>query len=238
MKALFIFAHPDDETVACAGTIRQLVDSGHVVTVVSVTDGGAGEFPDNLKTAVKKAGGIGLYRRQEFNNVCQVLGVKKQTILNYQDGQINNLMTWGTLVDDLVKQIDRVKPDLLITFDHTGWYYHLDHVGVSIATTIAFHKARHQTPLLMLSHFRPMTTPDKRWPYNFSPQMPVTHSVIVEDVNQKMRALDCHLSQNLQVVCDYVVKSKPHQEFYELAFIRGQGKKILKKIKHFVLVQK
>ena len=43
LNFLFIFAHPDDETVACAGTILQLRAAGHLVTVVSVTDGGAGE---------------------------------------------------------------------------------------------------------------------------------------------------------------------------------------------------
>ena len=238
MKILFIFAHPDDETVACAGTIRQLTDLGHSVTVISVTDGGAGEFPDNLKKAVVEAGGIGPYRSMEFNQVCQVLGIENQTILNYQDGQINNLMTWGTLADDLSGQIDRIKPDLLITFDHTGWYYHLDHVGVSIATTIAFHKAKYQVPLLMLSHFRPIKIPSKRWPYAFSPTPSITHAVTVRDIDHKLRSLDCHLSQNLQVVCDYVVKSKPHQEFYELAFVRGEGKKVLKKMQVFRVITK
>ncbi len=236
MKVLIIFAHPDDETVACAGTIHQLVELKHEVNIISVTDGGEGEFPPHLKEAVLQAGGIGAYRRQEFNQVCQLLGAKHHQILNYQDGQINNIMVWGKLVDDLVKEINKIKPDLLITSDHTGWYYHLDHVGVSIATTIAFHKAKHKTPLFMLSHFRPMTDLNQRWPYNFSPQMPVTHAVTVNDVKFKLRALDCHLSQNLKVVCDYVLQNQPHQEFYELAFVRSNNKKLINKFGIFELV--
>ena len=233
MKVLFIFAHPDDETVACAGTIQQLVEAGHQINLLSVTDGGAGEFPDHLRKAVEKAGGIGSYRQQELKQVCAVLNVSRHKVLKYQDGQINNLMTWGSLVNDLVKEIDRTKPDLIITFDHTGWYYHLDHVGVSIAATLAFHQAKHPTPLLMLSHFRPIKIPSKRWPYAFSPAMPATHVVKVRDVGHKLRALDCHKSQNLKIVCDYVLEGEPHQEFYELAFSRGDGKKMLKMLKLF-----
>ncbi len=88
----------------------------------------------------------------------------------------------------------------------------------------------------MLSHFRPMTDPNQRWPYNFSPQMPVTHAVTVNDIKFKLRALDCHLSQNLKVVCDYVLKNQPHQEFYELAFVRSNNKKLINKFGIFELV--
>ena len=44
-RILFVFAHPDDESLACGGTIARLSRRGHRVTVVSVTRGQNGYRP-------------------------------------------------------------------------------------------------------------------------------------------------------------------------------------------------
>ena len=61
MKFLFIFAHPDDETVACGGTIRLLANAGHECKVVSVTAGDAG----SVTSAIQKQ----LDNGQELANI-------------------------------------------------------------------------------------------------------------------------------------------------------------------------
>ena len=42
MKALFVFAHPDDETFSSGGTIAKLSKSGVIVKLICATKGEAG----------------------------------------------------------------------------------------------------------------------------------------------------------------------------------------------------
>ena len=49
MATLVCFhAHPDDESIATAGTIARAVDEGHRVVLVFATRGECGEVPDGF----------------------------------------------------------------------------------------------------------------------------------------------------------------------------------------------
>jgi len=219
MKYLFVFAHPDDETVACASTIKQLVDHGDEVRLVFATAGDAGEVSRGLKLA----GSVAELRVQEVAQAAKHLGVEQVEFLEFKDGTITNQDVWGRLQQQIVDVIDTFLPDVVITFDHTGWYYHLDHVGVSIATTLAYHSATHRAQALLFSHYQPGGT---RWKYIFRPT-PATHTVTITDPAHKLRAIKLHRSQNLSQPKKYLKTAEPKLEFYELAFATGRGKKLL-----------
>lgn len=216
MTYLFIFAHPDDETVSCAGTIKQLLDTGERVVVVSVTNGGAGEV---IESAQEQYTGMSVdaIRLQEFTSVMKYLGVLEFELLDFPDGTINNGHVWGSLKDAIVEVINRYQADVVITFDHTGWYYHLDHVGTSIATTLAFHDQRTKANALLYSHFRPEGEHDV-WDYKYSETMPITHQVAVPDIQHKIEACLCHVSQDLEIVEIFLKNNDAHFELYEWGF--------------------
>lgn len=228
MRFLFIFAHPDDETVSCAHTLLTLADRGHTTKVISVTAGDAGQAPKKLQKAIQAAGGLGNFRKAELESVCQLLHVGQHQVLNFQDGEITNSVVWGALTLELIEQIDAFKPDVLVTFEHTGWYFHLDHVGVSIAATTAFQQAKHQTPLLLLSH---MPFSSDRWQYVFAEEIPMSFAVTVADPNVKLKALELHASQDLSVVTEYVNHGQPHHEWFQVGFARQDPAVVLEPVK-------
>ncbi len=228
MTFLFVFAHPDDETVACAGTIHKLIQSGHEVVVVSVTNGSAGQASQAVQKRLlsKYAGDLGALREAEFHKVCKHLGVYQSQLLQFVDGQITNEDVWGKLTTEIISLIDHHHPEVIITFDHSGWYYHLDHVGVSIATTLAFHQTK-SPRLLLFSNFQPQ---QNRWQYVFPDPTLSTHQVVVEDVEHKLKALQIHESQDLEIVKRHILSQSPHVENYQLVFTREKHEDILKMI--------
>ena len=87
-RVLVVVAHPDDETVACAGTIKQLIDNGDSVSLVCATLGEAGDVSDEAQSKLKQAGSVGKLRQQELDSAINHLGISKLKLLDYQDGQI------------------------------------------------------------------------------------------------------------------------------------------------------
>lgn len=226
MTFLFVFAHPDDETVACAGTIYKLIQSGHELVVVSVTNGSAGQATQAVRKRLtsKFSGNLGALREAEFHKVCKHLGVLQSQLLQFTDGQITNEEVWGKLTTEIIALSDQYQPDVIVTFDHSGWYYHLDHVGVSIATTLAFHQTK-SPQLLLFSNFQPQ---QNRWQYVFPDPTFSTHQVVVEDVEHKLKALQIHESQDLEIVKRHILSQSPHVENYQLAFTKDKSDKNLK----------
>jgi LmbE family N-acetylglucosaminyl deacetylase len=232
LKFLFIFAHPDDETVACAGTILQLIEAGHEVTLISVTDGGAGEVSAAAQPQLKKYGSVGQLRRAELQAVSEFLHVQKLQFLEFQDGQITNQDVWGKLRSDLIDIIDAEKPDFVITFDHSGWYFHLDHVGVSIATTLAFQQSAHRPHGLLLSL---MQVEGTKWNYVYAQELPVTHRVDASsERKQKLAALELHLSQDTTPIEQKMKQENPHFELYQLVFATSNAQELLRSTQIFL----
>lgn len=223
MKYLFIFAHPDDEAVACAGTIKQLTEAGEEVIVISATDGGAGEVSDTVRSSDPDST-PGQIRRREVSQVKDHLNIAEYQLLDFEDGQITNQVVWGRLTSTLLDKLEEIKPDVVVTFEHGGWYFHLDHVGVSIATTLAYHQSDPQPAALLLAHFR---APSQKWRYVFHDTEPITHQVEVSDLDHKLKSFDLHASQNLETPRKAIKAESQHIEKYELAFATDEGKQLL-----------
>lgn len=231
MKFLFLFAHPDDETVSCGATIKFLADAGHDVTVVSLTDGSSGEVMPEAEAALAKYGSLGALRRHEFQEACSFLGVSQAEILHFTDGEITNNQVWGKLTDACRETIDTYKPDVLITFDHSGWYFHLDHVGVSIATTLAAYQA--EFPPAVFFHTL-MQVQDSKWKYVFPSVLPITHQVNATTLKEfKIKALNLHASQSTATPQKWIQQRNPYYELYQLVFCQRNGQDLLKKLPLF-----
>jgi len=222
MKYLLMLAHPDDEAIASGGTIKRLTNNGDEVEVVLVTDGAGGE------TKEKGVKNLGVLRRKETEKAAKILGVKNLKILDYKDGQITNEIVWGKLELDLIDQIEEVKPDVVVTFDHSGWYFHLDHVGVSIATLRAVQRSEHKVEAMLFSLFHPPTIKMK-YPYVYPQKLAVTHEVdIAKTLKDKIRAVEAHKSQDFMFM-SFLEKGKMNKEYFQLALASKKGKKIFDK---------
>jgi len=218
MKWLVFLAHPDDEAVAAGGTIRLLADQEDKVIVVLATKGEAGEGQTD--------------RIKEFKRSCQILGISRFEILKYLDGRINNEQVWGSLTLDFIDRIEKYRPEAVVTFDHSGWYFHLDHVGVSIAALRAVQRAKHKVDVLLFTLFHPPGIKIK-WPYVYQKKLAATHVVNTRSVlKQKIAAIEAHASQKMSFL-PLMKLGLMNKEFFQLALATKKGKEWLTKSEIF-----
>jgi LmbE family N-acetylglucosaminyl deacetylase len=131
-------AHPDDESIATAGTMARAKAEGHRVVLVLATRGELGEHaPDAL------APGETLTERRvaELHAAAEVLGVDRVEFLGYRDsgmaGEDTNDADGAFAradVDEaaakLAELLREEDADVLTVYDDHGGYGHPDHVQV------------------------------------------------------------------------------------------------------------
>lgn len=135
-RLLAVVAHPDDEALACGGTLARAAEAGHRVTVVSATRGGAGRplveggRGGDARLALMAA------RELELRAAAALLGVDRVEVLGYRDGFLQQTPP-GTLDREIANVVSDVRPDALVTFGLDGLYWHPDHVAIWERTTAA-----------------------------------------------------------------------------------------------------
>jgi LmbE family N-acetylglucosaminyl deacetylase len=130
---LAVFAHPDDESVACGGTLARLADAGARVVLLCASRGESGSTSD---ASLVSDGDLGRVRAQELHNAAAVLGISEVQIFDHPDGDLR----WADVPEfhaEIVASIRRYQPDGVITFAEDGLYWHLDHIGVHERTYTA-----------------------------------------------------------------------------------------------------
>lgn len=135
-SVLAVFAHPDDESLACGGLLACCARRGARVSLVCVTDG-----------RHDQGRRLGELRARELDAACRELGVAHHVVLDYEDG----MLPWvdqQQLAADIGQAIDRLRPEVVITFDQDGLYGHPDHIAVHERTTAAIAAAGHAGPAL------------------------------------------------------------------------------------------
>jgi len=123
---LAIFAHPDDESLACGGTLARLADAGVRVILICASHGEAGSISD---AALVPDGDLGGVRMRELQDAAAVLGVSELIVLDHSDGNL----CWKDspqFENEIVEAVRRYRADAVITFDEDGLYWHIDHIGV------------------------------------------------------------------------------------------------------------
>jgi LmbE family N-acetylglucosaminyl deacetylase len=130
---LAVFAHPDDESLACGGTLARLADAGASVVVMCASRGERGSFSDG---SLAGSSDLPTARALELEEAARVLGVSEVILLQHPDGDLR----WANVPQfhaEIVAAIERIRPDGVITFAEDGLYWHLDHIGVHERTYTA-----------------------------------------------------------------------------------------------------
>jgi LmbE family N-acetylglucosaminyl deacetylase len=135
LKLMCVVAHPDDECYAFGGALALAADRGVETYVVCLTDGQAATNRGDAASGEA----LGKVRREEFRASCDVLGVTRHELMDYQDGQLE-FVDFSQAAEKLVERMRRFKPDVVITFGGDGGQNtHSDHMMASMITTAAFH---------------------------------------------------------------------------------------------------
>jgi len=138
---LGIFAHPDDESLACGGLLARAAALGARVIVVSLTRGEAGPSPAGT------AAHLGEVRAAEFQAAARVLGVHAAIVRGHADG----MLPWidpAVLDADVAGLLDTWQPDVVLTFDRDGLYWHPDHIAAHARTTAVVAARGERAPAL------------------------------------------------------------------------------------------
>jgi LmbE family N-acetylglucosaminyl deacetylase len=208
---LTVLAHPDDESLACGGTLARAADAGAKVVLLCATRGERGSICD---PSLVPDGDLGRVRARELDAAAAVLGISDVILLDHPDGELR----WADvslLHDEIVAALLRYRPDAVITFDEDGLYWHLDHIGIHERTLSAVASLGDSAPPLyfvtlpngVMRHVVEAAqakggAPSDSSLWGIAPDVfgfetePPTFSIDVRDwVGRKLTALRCHQTQ-------------------------------------------
>jgi mycothiol S-conjugate amidase len=156
LHAMFVHAHPDDESSKGAATMARYAKEGHRISVVTLTDGSAGDI---LNPAMDRPGvkdRMTEIRVDELARALEILGVSDHFPFGYVDsGYVEDFDGDGSrLADDaffnveidevvgrLVTLIRAERPDVLLTYPAGGGYPHPDHIRCHDVAVAAYDAA-------------------------------------------------------------------------------------------------
>jgi N-acetyl-1-D-myo-inositol-2-amino-2-deoxy-alpha-D-glucopyranoside deacetylase len=144
-RLLLVHAHPDDESIGTGATMAKYAAEGSEVTLVTCTLGELGEIipPELAHLAWDQDNTLGEYRIGELAAACEALGVKDHRFLGgpghwHDSGMMGtpsndwNGAFWRADIDEaagvLLKVIEDVRPQVLVSYDSNGFYGHPDHI--------------------------------------------------------------------------------------------------------------
>jgi LmbE family N-acetylglucosaminyl deacetylase len=126
-RLLCVFAHPDDESYGPGGTIARYALEGAEVFLLMFTCGEAGTIGISRDIPRERLSGL---RTDELAAACDALGVAEHRILGTPDRGVEDIdPSWA--VDQIVRDIQKYRPHVLLTFHHKGISGHADHIAVA-----------------------------------------------------------------------------------------------------------
>ena len=128
---LVVLAHPDDESLACGGTLARLADGGARVILMCATHGERGGAEGPVRDDA-----LGRARAGELREAAAALGISDVILMDHPDGELR----WENvpqLHGEIAAAVRRYRPACVITFGADGLYWHADHIGVHERTTTA-----------------------------------------------------------------------------------------------------
>lgn len=147
-RLLAVLAHPDDESFGLGGTLARYAAEGVEVHIAIATDGVAGSVATGYEATLAELAKV---RAQEVAAAVAVLGGHLH-MLGYRDsGYIGDPANnhpdafirsdESEAVGKVVALIRDIRPQVVITHDETGGYFHPDHIHCWKITTAAFFAA-------------------------------------------------------------------------------------------------
>ena len=224
--ALFIYAHPDDESFV-SGTPMRLAAAGHTIGLLTLTCGDAGlwlgkDFGSwsRLELGAKRAG--------EWAAAVKCVGFQWSRLLRYPDGGLKDAPA-DVITADIVQAIREVRPDVVCTFGPEGaGSEHDDHRSTSYFAARGFARAalaeqypERGDPHIARRLFFSATPYVSDAPVAFGATTP-THVIDVSEFEgRKAAAFECHKTQHKDRDFFYdLLRRRQGKEYFHLAIDR------------------
>jgi LmbE family N-acetylglucosaminyl deacetylase len=207
-----VWAHADDEG-SVAPILARYAREGVQVHMIIATDGAQGA----ANTSVPRGPEIAKLRVEEARCSAQALGIHPPTLLGFPDGALGHYNADPGLLFRLTQRVheelQRLRPDVLITWGPDGGYGHPDHRIVSSIVTQLVRAGAPGVPQQVFYASLPAEgiramNPTRGVPPLVIPQanlftvrVPFTDA----DLNAGRRSLECHKTQVPQENIDRVI---------------------------------
>lgn len=184
VRMLVLGAHPDDAEFHAGGLIALYRRLGHVVKIVSVTNGAAGHH-------WRRPAELAAVRRTEAQRVAQLQDLEYE-VWDFPDGELQSTLEVRRCV---IAEIRRFAPDLVLT--HRTCDYHPDHRAVGLAVQDASY-------MVTVPHVVPDVAALRKDPIVaymndlFTKPYPLTPDIVLDvtaSVDRIVAMLACHRSQ-------------------------------------------
>lgn len=151
-RILSVLAHPDDEAFGMGGTLALYAMQGVEVYLACATLGEAGDIPPDFLQSSSSSAAL---RESELDCSANVLALKQVFKLGFRDsgmeGSPDNhhpdalvARPMEEVVERIAAVMRQVRPEVVLTFDPVGGYFHPDHIRVHQATVLAFDRVRQE----------------------------------------------------------------------------------------------
>jgi len=150
LRLVHVHAHPDDESSKGAASSARYAAEGVQVTVVTCTGGEAGSILNPKMDRPEVVENLSAIRRAEMARAAQILGVS-QVWLGFVDSGLPEgdpkpdlapgcfaLVPLAESTEALVRELRRLRPHVVTTYDETGGYPHPDHIRTHEVTAAAW----------------------------------------------------------------------------------------------------
>lgn len=209
MKILYIFPHPDDESFGPAPAVAAQRRQGHEVYLFTLTKGEATKQRFRLGISKKEMGEI---RFKEMQCVEKVLDLNGMTVFDLPDSGLKE-MDPADIEEVIEDQIDKIKPDVVVTYAVHGVSGFEDHlVSHAVVKSVYCDMKRkgkaYPKRLALYTHFSE-DTGDGKFTLKSSKQEEIDCWVEAtdEDYQKFLDALDCYETYQ-QVIEDSNVKEE------------------------------
>jgi LmbE family N-acetylglucosaminyl deacetylase len=188
-----IFAHPDDPEFLAGGTLALWAQAGRELIYVICTDGSKGSSDPNMTSEA-----LIKLRQEEQLAAAKHLGCETVVFLTYEDAMLEPTIA---LRRDLVREIRRYRPQVVVCFDPTvfwigeAYIQHPDHRASGEAALAAIFPAardRLTFPELLAEGLEPHNVEDI---YLAGPAEPNRWVDIGATIDRKVEAMQLHRSQ-------------------------------------------
>lgn len=197
-----VLAHADDEAPV-APVLARYAREGVQVYMVIATDGAQG----GANTSVPRGPELARVREEEARCAAEVLGIRPPILLGFPDGKLGDYVADPSLLyrltQRLAEELQRLRPDAVITWGPDGGYGHPDHRIVSNLVTQLQRAGAPGVPERLFYMYLPVEgiramNPQRGEPPLLIPQaryFTVHVPFAPEDLEAGRRSMACHRSQ-------------------------------------------
>ena len=227
---LGIFPHPDDENMI-GPVLAKYSRLGHNVYIIIATDGKDG----TRVTKIPAGDSLGGIRQQETICACEKLKINAPIYLHIDRldtkfGVRPYLNGRKKAMEELKKYVDKIKPDLLLTFGPDGEYGHSEHIvtGAMVTELLLKEGWVDKYPLYLPVDIKEDVIDDDDLSYIDKKYINLKVVYSDEDEKKSIEAAKCYVSQftpeETKELIDLVTKNKANTKYFRRFIVSQESK--------------